>query len=197
MVWKNEYSKQVPRILAKVLCVLIILVIIANGFKFTLKPKAYYSVNHDFREIALINYDQVYTLIKINVMLNEGKTAVIDTWPDRLAWYMGSDFSAQHVFRWGSGGLMKETPSVLNENNEKRVVQREEVRLISNVDDLNQVMTKYPYGLLWIDDATLPADVIDYAKNNFRVELSLDHYVFDDNPYSIWPATLYSWGYAK
>lgn len=197
IIWKSELSRKVPMRVVQLVCVGIVLVVIANGFKFTLKPKAYYSVNHDFREIALINYDQVYTLIKMNVMLNEGKTAVVDTWPDRLAWYMGSDFSAQYVFRWDNGGIMRQTPYVLNAESEKRVAQREQVGLISNVDDLLKVVKKYPYGMIWIDDATLPADVIAYVQKNFRPELSLEHYEFDDNPYSIWPATLYSWGYAQ
>lgn len=56
--------------------------IVANGYKFVTKPKAFYSVNHDFREIALIDYAQVYDLIKKKGDLKQGKTAVIDTWAD-------------------------------------------------------------------------------------------------------------------
>ena len=40
-------------------------------------------------------------------------------------------------------------------------------------------------------------DVIKYAKENFKKELYLESYPPEllENPYSIWPATLYSWGF--
>ena len=43
---------------------LLVGIIIANGHKFVIKPNTFYSVNHDFREIALIDYHQVYNFIK-------------------------------------------------------------------------------------------------------------------------------------
>jgi hypothetical protein len=166
-----------------------------NGDKFSPKPKAFYSVNHDFREIALIDYDQVYKIIEEKGELEKGQTAVIETWADRLAWYVGRDFEAGYFFRWpNESELLKQTQFTTNTNGEKIVLKRNGMRLITSVEDLKKAMEKYPKGFIWIDDTTLPADVLTYVEQNFKKELTLDHYAFDDNPYSIWPGTLYSWG---
>lgn len=175
--------------------VLLALLIVVNGDKFVLKPKPFYSVNHDFREIALIDYDQVYQLIKEKGELEEGQTAVIDTWGDRLAWYLGPEFESGYVFRWtNESELLKQTAFEVNEAGEKIVAKRKGMRLISSVEDLQRAMEQYPKGFIWIDDSSLPADVLEFAEKNFKVELYQDHYPLDDNPYSIWPGTLYSWG---
>jgi hypothetical protein len=159
-----------------------------------LKPTPFYSVNHDFREIALIDYDALYNLIRQKGKLEEGMTAVIDTWPDRLDWYMG-DYQPVYTFRWGaSAGLMKQTPYRVNEKGEKLILYREDMRLITEVSDLQKIRAQYPRGFIWIDDDTLPQDVQDYAAHNLKLEVELDHYQFDDNPYSRWPGRLYSWG---
>lgn len=172
--------------------------IIANGNKFDLKPNPYYSINHDFREVALIDYDQIYSIIQTKGKLSEGKTAVIDTWWDRLRWYVGDDFGPIYAFRWANSpglinGLPKFTPYVMR-NGEKVIPQSQGVRLVANLSDLNAVMNKYPRGFLFVDDESMPADVIQYAKQHLKKELYLDRYPLDDNPLSLWPTTLYSWG---
>lgn len=173
--------------------------IIGNGHKFVLKPKQFYSVNHDFREVALIDYHQVYGTIKEKGKLSENKTAIIDTWPDRMYWYVGTTFPHGYVFNWEdkaatTNGLSTHTTFYVNKNGEKQIPQRDHLLFVSNVNDLKKVMQKYPRGFIYIDDSTMPADVIEYAEKNLKKELYLDHYPLDDNPYSIWPATLYSWG---
>ena len=172
--------------------------IIVNGNKFDLKPNSYYSINHDFREVALIDYDQVYGIITTKGKLEEGKTAVIDTWWDRLRWYVGEDFGPIYAFRWANSpglinGLPKFTPYVMR-NGEKVIPRSQGVRLVANLSDLRAVMKKYPRGFLFVDDQSMPADVIQYAKQNLKKELYLDRYPLDDNPLSAWPAILYSWG---
>jgi hypothetical protein len=181
---------------------MIVLFIVINGDKFTIKPKAFYSVNHDMREIALINYDQVYGIIESKGELEKGKTAVVDTWPDRIKWYLGENQDYFYTFRWldepGTvNGLEKKTPFELNKEGEKYIPKtgRPPVKLIGELLDLELAMAKYQQGFIWIDDSSLPADVISYVKENFYKELYLDHYPLDDNPYSIWPGTLYSWGF--
>lgn len=184
---------------AAVLTIFLVTSIIVNGDKFVLKPKTYYSVNHDFREIAVIDYDNVYNLIKSKGQLEKNQTAVIDTWHDRIYWYLGSDFPHSYIFRWAQesgliNGLTKTTEFKTNFKGEKYIPDVKNLLYVADLRDLKLAMKKYPRGFIFIDDASLPKDVIDYAESNFKKELYLDHYPLDDNPYSIWPATLYSWG---
>jgi hypothetical protein len=173
------------------------LFIILNGDKFSVTPKTFYSVNHDFREIAVVDYDQVYSTIRAKGRLEEGQTALIDTWGDRLLWYMGSDFRDGYMFRWvNADGLMKQTAYAYNDQGERIFPNRKDVKFVGDLNDLQKVMSKYPRGFIWIDDSSLPADVLDYVKQNFTKELTIDHYPLDDNPLSLWPGTLYSWGTA-
>jgi len=184
--------------------VVLTLFIIGNGDKFVLKPKPFFSVNHDMREIALIDYDEVYTIITSKGNLQNGQTAVIDPWPDRLKWYLGPDKEYLYSFRWIQSegtvnGLAKETAFEVNKFGEKYIPRtgNPNIKLIGELSDLETAMDKYPKGFIWIDDATLPAEVIDYVKLYFKHELYVDHYQLDDNPYSIWPGTLYSWGFEE
>lgn len=175
------------------------LIIIINGHKFVFKPKSFYSVNHDFREIALIDYNSIYSIIKQKGHLDDGKTAVIDTWHDRIYWYLGSHYSATYLFRWQNdkdttNGLLRKTFFVYNNNGEKILPRQKDLRFIGELKDLKIAMQKYARGFIFIDDNTMPKDVIHYVETHFKKELYLDHYPSDDNPYSIWPATLYSWG---
>lgn len=174
-------------------------VIILNGYKFDVKPNRFYSVNHDFREIALVDYNQIYSIIKTKGRFEEGKTAVIDTWHDRLFWYMGTDFKSGYLFRWGrnsgsTNGIARATPFIVDSHGDKRLPRIRNVVLITDLADLKKAMKKYERGFIIIDDTTMSADVINYANKNFKKELYLDHYPLDDNPESIWPVTLYSWG---
>lgn len=167
--------------------------LILNGDVFVTKPKPYYSVNHDFREIALIDYHQIYARIREKGMLEEGRTAVIDTWPDRLSWYLGKGFAHGFVFRWLDAGPMKRT-AVFPDGGYDREVSSG-LRFIGNLETFQRVQAEYPQGFIFIDDSTLPRDVVDYVEQNLRRELYVDHYFLDDNPYSLWPANLYSWGF--
>lgn len=180
--------------------VLLILFILTNGHKFVIKPKSYYSVNHDFREIALLDYPQIYGLIKQKGRLEEGKTAVIDTWPGRVYWYIDVDYQPLYIFRWKNekisviGQKIQRTPFFISKEGNKIVPRNNNLRLLEDVADLKKVMKKHPRGFLYIDDESLPADVREYAKKNLKKELYLDRYPLEDNPYAVWPATLYSWG---
>ncbi len=188
------------KLLIAILGIAFILFILVNGHKFVIKPKSYYSVNHDFREIAIIDYKQIYGFIKQKGQLDKGNTAIIDTWPGRVYWYIGQNYQPLYIFRWKNeklsiiGQKIQRTPFYINSQGDKIVPRNNNLRLLEDVNDLKKVLSKYPRGFIFIDDASLPHDVIAYAQTNFKKELYLDHYPLDDNPYSIWPATLYSWG---
>jgi|SRR3989344_3505638 len=174
---------------------LVTIFIVVNGYKFTFQPKKYYSVNHDFREIANIDYYKIYKVIKTKGDLKENKTAIIDTWFDRPLWYINNNNPAIYIFRWeNEQDSQKKTRFIYSKEDVKIIPTSGNIRFIGNLNDLQNVMKKYSKGFIFIDDLTLPKDVTDYAEKNLKKELYLDHYPLDDNPYSIWPATLYSWG---
>jgi len=105
-----------------------------------------------------------------------------------------------YYLHWTDSGFGKKVPYLTTKNNERILLNTKtgvstDVKLIANVSDLQLAISKYSKGFIWIDDSTLPADVIAYAEENFKKELYLDHYEYDENPYSIWPGTLYSWGF--
>ena len=182
-----------------ILPIALVLFIIVNGDKFATKPKQFYSVNHDFREIAIIEYDRVYAIIKQKGALGENQTAIIDTWHDRIFWYIGNDYPGSYWFHWIdapglTNGLVRRTDFIYDQNDDKIVPKQKGLKFIGELSDLKKAMKRFPKGFIFIDDASLPKDVIEYAEKNFKKELYLDHYPLDDNPYSIWPATLYSWG---
>lgn len=182
-----------------IVSLIITLGIIANGHKFATKPKQFYSVNHDFREIALVDYNQIYDVIRDKSKNMKAKPAVIETWDARLYWYLGKNYPSRYVFRWQNetgtvNGLKKASDFTYNSAREKVVVNDPAEGFIGELSDLKKVMQKHKQGFIFIDDSSLPADVRDYAEKNFKKELYLDHYPLDDNPYSLWPAALYSWG---
>lgn len=190
-IWQDRLQIFIP--------IFIILFIVMNGDKFVLKPKKYYSINKHFREIANIDYHQVYSIIKNKGQITEGKTAVIDTWPDRVRWYLGNDFKNLYYFKWQNepgmvSGHVKITEFFYSREGEKFTKGKESIRYIGELSDLLKAMKRYPKGFIFLDDSSLQRSVIDYAEKNLKKELYLDHYPLDDNPYSIWPATLYSWG---
>lgn len=177
----------------------ITLFIVINGDKFTIKPKSYYSLNKHFREIANIDYQQIYSIIKKKDNLKKVETAIVETWPDRAKWYLGNGYKNLYYFKWQNepgrvSGHYKITEFILNKEGEKITGGKEPLKYIGELSDLKKAMQKHPRGFIFIDDSSLPRDVIDYAENYLKKELYLDHYPLDDNPYSIWPATLYSWG---
>ncbi len=175
------------------LAFVITLLIIANGNIFATKPKQYYSLNTHFREISNIDYHSVYEKILPH---KDESPAVIETWPGRMYWYLGNDYPNGYMFRWENeegfaNGHSKKTAFYL-EKGEKRISKQ--IGFVGSKDDLEKIIKKNKVGFLFIDDSSLPLDVIQYAEKNLKKELYLDHYPLDDNPYSIWPATLYSWG---
>ncbi|OGK17522.1 hypothetical protein A2774_00850 [Candidatus Roizmanbacteria bacterium RIFCSPHIGHO2_01_FULL_39_12c] len=176
---------------------LLTLFIVLSGHKFTGKPKKYYSLNHDFREIANIDYNLVYDIIKAKLPEDREKSVVIETWWDRARWYLDENFKNIKILRWNDAGYINGLPTrtecSVNSIGEK-ILKGTTVKLVLEKKDLEFYLKNYPVGFIFIDDSSLPNDVIEFAEKNFKKEQYLDHYPLDDNPYSIWPATLYSWG---
>jgi len=179
--------------------------LIISGHVFVSKPKSFYNVNHAFREIALLDYDVIYKPIKDAVKQEGEPIAIIDTWPARSYWYVGQDHQPMYLFRWDgkdknltiTGQKIGKLDVITKTDGSKIIPHNRNLKLIENLDDLKNVIKLHPKGFIIIDDATLPKDVIDYALQNFKQQAYDDHYTFDDNPYSLWPTTVYSWDIKK
>lgn len=170
--------------------------IILNGDVFVNKPDRYYSLNNHFREISNIDYNAVYDIVKAK---STSDTAIIETWPGRALWYTGNDNENMYLYRWENevgfvNGHEKKTSFYLKDGI-KRVAPQ--MGFVSTQKDLQKVMARHSTGFIFIDDDTLPEGVRKYAEKNLTKELFLDHYTLDPNPYSLWPATLYSWGFLE
>lgn len=173
--------------------------IFLNGNEFTFKPKPFYSPNHFMREIPLVDYDEVYKIIK-SELLNDPSAAVIDTWPDRALWYLPEYAQNLYIFRWSefsgtSNGISMETEFAYDIEG-KKILPRSgtpQLGFVSDLKDLTDVMNNHKTGVIWIDDTSLPAEVLTFVYENFSTLLHTEHLAADDNPYSIWPGTLYKW----
>lgn len=183
-----------PKLLQRYGAVVLALILVINGNQFTIKPKQFYSVNHDMREIALVDYDQVYARVLLDPGVQSGTTALIETWPDRVFWYLGHAYTHGFVFRWENNGPMQSTTLDHDPASEWRRERSSQFRFVGNLEDLRRVEQSYQKGFIWIDDTSLPADVLDYVRTSYRKEITVDRFALDDNPYSVWPGTLYSWG---
>lgn len=177
--------------------------LIANGHTFVNKPQKYYSPNHTFREIALVDYDTIYKPIQEAIHTPSENIAIIDTWPARTRWYTNLTYQPLYIFRWSgddpnlfiTGQKITRSEFVYDQKGNKIIPRNRNLMLIENVSDLKRAMSQYKKGFILIDDVTLPKEVIEFAEKNFKKEAFDDHYTFDDNPYSLWPTTLYSWGF--
>src|SRR3989338_7486244 len=137
-------------------------------------------------------------MIKSRGGLQFGNTAIIDTFPDRAQWYIGFNYKPIFLLRGGNvegftHGISRKT-TFMTEKKGRKLITKNGPILIAALSDLKRVMQDYPRGYVFIDDISLPNDIIDFAQKHLLKEVYLDHYPLDDNPYSIWPATLYSWG---
>lgn len=196
---------KVPALLKNFGFVAIFLLLALNGHHFVLWPQAYYSVNHDVREIARIDYDQVFARITQKTeTLSPEEYVVIDTWVDRPRWYLGNEGLHLGVFRWmneqsSSNGIPHRTDFETDETGQKYVDNLGKFWFVGELSDLRRLQEQYPYGFLFIDDSSLPRDVIEYAEKHLFTELKIESYgpELQENPYSIWPATLYSWGFEE
>jgi hypothetical protein len=182
--------------------ILLAVLIIANGDTFAARPKKYYNLNHIFREVSNIDYSTVYAPIKEAVATKPHEVVVVETWLSRPYWYLGIDFPNVALFRWQNedgitNGHLKKTDIIVRSDGSKVLSKHPEIMFVGEESDLRRLVEKYPRGFIFIDDTSLPADVISYAEKNLKKEVYLDRYPQDDNPYSIWPATLYSWGDEK
>ena len=57
-----------------------------------------------------------------------------------------------------------------NAAGEKTTLRYKDIGFINELPDLKLAMKKYPKGFIFIDDSSLPEDILTYAKKNLKKE---------------------------
>ena len=174
----------------KVFFFFLIIFIIFNGYKFTVKPHLYYSPNADMREIPLVDYNLAYEKIKKEINKTNTKLVIIDTWGDRIAWYLGRNYSKAYWIR----------PPQLIGYQIREGEKRDNVfnfGVVTDKSDLLEIIKDNPKGFVFIDGHEipfLPSDALSYIQENLKLDIQFSRFSIDPDPYDTWPAWLYSWG---
>lgn len=189
-LWGITELFSIDLFLRKCLFFSLIFFIIANGYKFTIKPKKFYSPNTDMREIPLVNYDKVYGKIRL-AAVSDKDVVVIDTWSPRIAWYLGRDYPLAYRIRNAS-------------EIEYKVINGRKIELgfgfgaVTSKEDLIKILKDNKKGYIFIDGHEipyLPMEAVSFIDKNLKLEIKLDRFSLDPDPYDTWPAWLYSWGF--
>lgn len=176
--------------LRKSLILILSIFIVLNGYKFSFRPKMFYSPNADMREIPLVDYNLAYDRIKTAIRETDGEIVVIDTWGERIAWYLGRDYIKSYLIR------------NITEGNYD-VIQGEKIDkmfhfgIVKEKSDLINVLSKNKKGFVFIDGHEIPyisIEALSYIQKNLKLEMKFDRFSLDPDPYDTWPAWLYSWG---
>ncbi|MBU3957238.1 glycosyltransferase family 39 protein [Patescibacteria group bacterium] len=183
--WLRKSSRLQVVLLFFFVCLLVI-----NGHKFTFKPRLFYSPNADMKQIPLVDYHLAYDLIKKQNAQSDQPVVVIDTWGDKIVWYLGRDYPNAFWIR------QAERLSYRVERGEKRE-NTLSFGAITDKNDLLQVIRTNPKGFVFIDGHEipfLPKDALEHIENNLQLEIEFSRFSLDPDPYDTWPAWLYSWG---
>ncbi|MGB9911199.1 MAG: ArnT family glycosyltransferase [Microgenomates group bacterium] len=168
---------------AEVLFIFLILFIVINGNKFSLKPKSFYTLNFDMREIPEIDYKGIYKLIKEKSGEKINEVALVDISHDIPAWYLGegknlfiprNDVSLEKKINENSGGIF-----------------------IHNLDEFKELLRRYPQGFVVIIEHNFrfyPAGLVDYVRKNLDFEKK-EEVAWFSLDWNKWPIELYSWGF--
>lgn len=161
----------------------LVLFIILNGNKFSFKPRQFYSLNFDMREIPEIDYKKIYALVKEkSAKVNSQNVAVIDIDEDIPAWYLGEN-----------GNYFNPRNDIPGEEKTKSVG----AVYIRNLDELAGVYKKFPYGFVFLIEHNFrfyPEGMVDWVRKNLVLEKKESFASFSPD-WNYWPVELYSWGF--
>lgn len=155
--------------------------IVINGNKFTLKPKTFYSMNIDMKEIPEIDYKGIYMLVKEKTLLiNKKDFAVVEIDADAPAWYLGEGIA---------GYIPTNDKSTLFDPNRG-------YKIIGSLEEFKKVKEEYRYGFINLIEHNFrfyPEGLVEYARLNLKLERK-DQYAPFSPDWNHWPVELYSWG---
>jgi len=161
----------------------LVLFIILNGNKFSFKPRQFYSLNFDMREIPEIDYKKMYALVKEkSAKVDPPKVAVIEIDEDIPAWYLGEN-----------GNYFNPRNDVPGEEKSTSVG----AVYIHNLDELTRVYKKFPYGFVFLIEHNFrfyPEGMVDWVRKNLILEKKESFASFSPD-WNYWPVELYSWGF--
>lgn len=161
----------------------LVLFIILNGNKFSFKPKKFYSLNFDMREIPEIDYKKIYALVKEkSAKVNPKNVAVIDIDEDIPAWYLGEN-----------GNYFNPRNDVPGEEKSRSVG----AVYLRNLDEIIKIYKKFPYGFVFLIEHNFrfyPEGMVDWVRKNLVLEKKESFASFSPD-WNYWPVELYSWGF--
>lgn len=176
----NSLPKKFPSFLKSSLSYILALFIVFNGYKFTFKPKPFYSLNADMQEIPEVDFKGLYGFIKERTK-NTGNWVLVSTWTDHATWYLG-----------------EEKPEYWLINREKSVSEEQDLLsgalIISSSEELKTMIKNNPSGLIILEswEPFIPEGTEEYVKKNFKKETEIDR-IYPIQP-RYWPVNVYSWG---
>ncbi|HUV72382.1 MAG TPA: glycosyltransferase family 39 protein [Clostridia bacterium] len=158
--------------------------IVANGNKFSLKPRNFYSVNLDMQEIPEVDYKAIYGKIREKLIgVDQNKIAIVDIDEEIPAWYLGEGVNG-FVPRKNVDSILKRNPLT-------------NYTFIQSVDDFIKVQKDYPKGFLILLEHNFrfyPDGLVEYARENLSLEKREIWADFSPS-WNHWPVELYSWGF--
>lgn len=162
---------------------LLLVFILFNGNKFTFKPKRFYSLNFDMREIPEVDYKGIYQMIAQKIKeFDRTSVAIVDIDEDVPAWYLG------------------EGRNYFNPRND---MAGEEKSLsvwatyIHSQDEFKKIQSRFKYGFLVLLEHNFrfyPEGLVDYARSNLKLERK-EEYPWFSPDWNRWPVEVYSWGF--
>lgn len=163
----------------------LVLFIILNGNKFSFKPRSFFTLNYDMKEIPEIDYKKIYNIVREKSSeVGRERVAVIDIDEDIPAWYLGE-----------KGNYFNPRNDVLGETKSLGVG----AEYIHSLDDLINVYKKYPYGFVFLIEHNFrfyPEGMVDWARKNLNLEEKESYAAFAPD-WIYWPVELYSWGFGN
>ena len=168
---------------SKYLFYLLIFFILINGNKFTLKPKLFYSLNFDMREIPEIDYKKYYQLVAGRAKtVGFEKMAVVDIDEDAPAWYLGENKNFFNPRNDVSGKIKSNSVGAV---------------FIHNLDEFENVYRDYRYGFVFLIEHNFrfyPQGLVEFVRKNMYLE-GKDSFASFSPDWNYWPVELYSWGF--
>jgi hypothetical protein len=168
----------------KALFFFLIVFVLANGNKFSLKPRGFYTLNFDMREIPEINYKSIYLEAKRKAVgVGLQKVAFVDIDADIIAWYLGE----------GVNGFIPRNdvePYI-------KIDRNRNYKFIHNLEEFKRVKNEYPYGFIMLIEHNYrfyPEGLVEYVRGNLELE-KRERFAFFSQDWNYWPIEFYSWGF--
>jgi len=176
----NALPKKIPHFLKNSVGYLLAMFIIFNGYKFTFKPKPFYSLNADMQEIPEVDFKKMYGFIKERTK-EADSLVLVSTWTDHATWYMGE----------GKPEYWLRNPEVMY-GEERDILSGAQV--IGSVDKLKEVIKSHKEGMIILEswEPFIPDGSEEYIKKNLKKETEIDR-LYPVQP-RYWPVNVYSWG---